>query len=36
VGTQKAGEFRDLPAKERQALLDLATESQNEERKYTE
>ena len=36
LGTLKAGEFRDLTAKERQALLDLATESQNEERKYTE
>ena len=36
LGTMKAGEFRDLTAKERQALLDLATESQNEERKYTE
>lgn len=36
LGTLKAGEFRDLTAKERQALLDLATESQNEERKYTQ
>ena len=36
LGTLKAGEFRDLTAKERQALLDLAAESQNEERKYTE
>ncbi len=36
LGNLKAGEFRDLTAKERQALLDLATESQNEERKYTE
>ena len=36
LGTLKAGELRDLTAKERQALLDLATESQNEERKYTE
>ena len=36
LGTLKAGEFRDLTAKERQALLDLATESQNEERKYAE
>ena len=36
LGTLKAGEFRDLTAKERQALLELATESQNEERKYTE
>lgn len=36
LGTLKAGECRDLTAKERQALLDLATESQNEERKYTE
>ena len=36
LGTLKAGEFRDLTAKERQALLDLATESQNEERNYTE
>ena len=36
LGTLKAGEFRDLTAKERQTLLDLATESQNEERKYTE
>ena len=36
LGTLKAGEFRDLTAKERQALLDLATESQNDERKYTE
>lgn len=36
LGTLKAGEFRNLTAKERQALLDLATESQNEERKYTE
>ena len=36
LGTLKAGEFRDLTAKERQALLNLAAESQNEERKYTE
>ena len=36
LGTLKAGEFRDLTAKERQALLDLTAESQNEERKYTE
>lgn len=36
LGTLKAGEFRDLTAKERQALLDLAAESKNEERKYTE
>lgn len=36
LGTLKAGEFRDLTAKERQALLDLAAESQNGERKYTE
>lgn len=36
LGNLKAGEFRDLTAKERQALLDLATESQNEERKYTQ
>ena len=36
LGTLKAGEFRNLTTKERQALLDLATESQNEERKYTE
>ena len=36
LGKLKAGEFRDLTAKERQALLDLATESQNEERKYTQ
>ena len=36
LGTMKAGEFRDLTAKERQALLDLTAESQNEERKYTE
>ena len=36
LGTLKAGEFRNLTAKERQALLDLAAESQNEERKYTE
>ena len=36
LGTLKAGEFRDLTAKERQALLNLTMESQNEERKYTE
>ena len=36
LGTLKAGEFRDLTAKERQALLDLTAESQNGERKYTE
>ena len=36
LGTLKAGEFRDLTAKERQAMLELAAESQNEERKYTE
>ena len=36
LGTLKAGEFRDLTAKERQALLDLAAESKNEDRKYTE
>lgn len=36
LGTLKAGEFRDLTAKERQALLDLAAESRNEERQYTE
>lgn len=36
LGTLKAGEFRNLTTKERQALLDLATESQNGERKYTE
>ena len=36
LGTLKAGEFRDLTAKERQALLNLAAESQNGERKYTE
>ena len=36
LGTLKAGEFRDLTAKERQALLDLAAESQNEERQHTE
>lgn len=30
LGTLKAGEFRDLTAKERQALLELAAESQNE------
>ncbi|EPF28317.1 pseudouridine synthase [Treponema medium ATCC 700293] len=36
LGTLKAGEFRDLTAKERQAMLDLAAESKNEKRKYTE
>ena len=36
LGNLKAGEFRDLTAKERQALLDLAAESRNEERQYTE
>ena len=36
LGTLKAGEFRDLTAKERQTLLDLAAESRNEERQYTE
>ena len=36
LGNLKAGEFRDLTAKEQQALLDLTAESQNEKRKYTE
>ena len=36
LGTLKAGEFRDLTAKERQSLINLAAERKNEERKYTE
>ena len=36
LGNLKTGEFRNLTANERHALLELATESQNEERKYTQ